>query len=407
MRNYDFEFAVSTEDPLYSGLLPAEMACVLARCKALRYWHVLCERPGDSSPEDSWHFLQTIAKGLFDHDGGGESELEFYEGAVTFPGRRSHYYFSGDDSTASPWPTDSVVHAIFESDSDYVIIVRTLVMGSVSQNNTSIRGCEVPHCPSSSLLSNLLPTSICQNLDCCYSLTRPGKRADVDTHGLYCLWCDEDALTEAQGTANGVYCISIGINAFQDYPTILEAAVAKLHIYTQQRLGWMTNRRREVLAMLIGDKEAHLSVHERRELRSIVKWDPIWRTRFAMFSGRTGASSSSRDTLELPEVAFQAISESQKVAFGQAFEVSFERAFGFAFQVASEEPLVVSAGDSSQLPPILADEHMRQPPLPLVSHPLARPALGAGLSRAGALQVPAGCACVQLRVGPCKGVVFP
>ena len=126
MRNYDFEFAVSTEDRLYSRLSPEEQACVLERCKALRYWQVLCVRPGESSPEDSWHFLQTIAKGLFDYDGGDEPELELYHGPVTFPGRWTHYYFRGDDYFGSPWPTESVVYAIFETrrQTDYVIIVR-------------------------------------------------------------------------------------------------------------------------------------------------------------------------------------------------------------------------------------------------------------------------------------------
>ena len=69
---------------------------------------------------------------------------------------------------------------------------------------------------------------LCQNPDCCYSLKRPGTRCRAPRDGIYCFWCDADALRDAVSTSNGLRRVCMGINAFKNYPEILSAAHAKL-----------------------------------------------------------------------------------------------------------------------------------------------------------------------------------
>ena len=123
---------------------------------------------------------------------------------------------------------------------------------------------------------SLRSARLCQNPDCCYSLTQPGQRARA-SNGIYCFWCDADAVWDAHATKNGLRRLFMGINAFRDYPEILSTAHSKLRFDLESYRERRSAQRRELWSMASQDKKALRAADHRREWRSMGEADVVER----------------------------------------------------------------------------------------------------------------------------------
>ena len=121
---------------------------------------------------------------------------------------------------------------------------------------------------------SLRSARLCQNPDCCYSLTQPGQRARA-SNGIYCFWCDADAVWDAHATKNGLRRLFMGINAFRDYPEILSTAHSKLRFDLESYRERRKRQKRELRSKAKEDVEAHRAADRRRERRSMAKEDLV------------------------------------------------------------------------------------------------------------------------------------